>query len=35
VRWFMEDRIRLNENRVEVIDSCVSEIALYSPGLPE
>lgn len=35
VRWFMEDRIRLNENRVEVIDSSVSEIALYSPGLPE
>ncbi len=35
VRWFMEDQIRLNENRVEVIDSSVREIALYSPGLPE
>ena len=35
VRWFMEDKIRLNENRVEVIDSSVSEIALYSPGLPK
>ena len=35
VRWFMEDQIRLNENHVEVIDSSVCEIALYSPGLPE
>ena len=35
VRWFMEDQIRLNENHVEVIDSSVREIALYSPGLPE
>lgn len=35
VRWFMEDRIRLSENRVEIIDSNVNEIALYSPGLPE
>ena len=33
VRWFMEDRIRLNENRVEVIGSSVNEVALYSPGL--
>ena len=35
VRWFMEDRIRLNENHVEVINSGVSKTALYSPGLPE
>jgi phosphoribosylglycinamide formyltransferase-1 len=35
VRWFMEDRIRLNENHVEIIDSSVDQIALYSPGLPE
>lgn len=35
VRWFMEDRIRFTENHVEVIDSSVREIALYSPGLPE
>lgn len=35
VRWFMEDRIRLTENHVEVIDSSVREIVLYSPGLPE
>lgn len=35
VRWFMEDQIRLNENHVEVIDSSVREIVLYSPGLPE
>jgi phosphoribosylglycinamide formyltransferase-1 len=35
VRWFMEDQIRLNDNHVEVIDSSVREIALYSPGLPE
>ncbi len=35
IRWFMEDRIRLGENHVEVIGSRVSEIALYSPELPE
>lgn len=35
VRWFMEDRIRLDGNRIEVIDSSVSVAALYSPGLPE
>jgi phosphoribosylglycinamide formyltransferase-1 len=35
IRWFMEDRIKLSENRVEVINSNVHEIALYSPGLPE
>ncbi|MBS0497325.1 MAG: phosphoribosylglycinamide formyltransferase [Gammaproteobacteria bacterium] len=35
VRWFMEDRIRLDGNRIEVIDSSVSAAALYSPGLPE
>lgn len=35
VRWFMEDRIRLDANQVEIVDSCVNEIALYSPGLPE
>jgi phosphoribosylglycinamide formyltransferase-1 len=35
VRWFMEDRIRLNKNQVEVINSSVNEAVLYSPGLPE
>jgi phosphoribosylglycinamide formyltransferase-1 len=35
VRWFMEDRIRLNENYVEIIDSSVDQTTLYSPGLPE
>ena len=35
VRWFMEDRIKLNKNRVEVIDSSVNEAVLYSPGLPK
>ncbi len=35
VRWFMEDRIKLSENRVEIIDSSVDQTALYSPGLPE
>lgn len=35
VRWFMEDRIKLGENHVEVMDSRVSEAALYSPELPE
>ena len=33
IRWFMEDRIRLNGNCVEVIDSNICETALYSPGL--
>ncbi|SFF11234.1 phosphoribosylglycinamide formyltransferase [Nitrosomonas sp. Nm166] len=33
IRWFMEDRIRLSGNRVEVIDSSICETALYSPGL--
>jgi phosphoribosylglycinamide formyltransferase-1 len=33
VRWFMEDRIRLNGNRIEVLGSSVSDAALYSPGL--
>jgi phosphoribosylglycinamide formyltransferase-1 len=35
VRWFMEGRIRLNGNKVEIAGSRVNEIALYSPGLPE
>ena len=35
VRWFMEDRIRLNGNQVEVTGASVSEVALFSPGLPE
>ncbi len=35
VRWFMEDRIRLNGNQIEVIGSSVSDAALYSPGLAE
>ncbi|SNX60044.1 formyltetrahydrofolate-dependent phosphoribosylglycinamide formyltransferase [Nitrosomonas ureae] len=35
VRWFMEDRIIMNENHVEVLDSSICEITLYSPGLSE
>jgi phosphoribosylglycinamide formyltransferase 1 len=35
VQWFMEDRIRLNNNYVEILDARIDEIALYSPGLPE
>jgi len=35
VQWFMDDRIRLSNNYVEVLDARVDEIALYSPGLPE
>ncbi|QOJ22521.1 MAG: phosphoribosylglycinamide formyltransferase [Gammaproteobacteria bacterium] len=35
VRWFMEDRIRLSGNQIEVIGSSVSDAALYSPGLAE
>ncbi len=35
VRWFMEDRIKLSGNHVEVTNSSVSEITLYSPELPE
>lgn len=34
VRWFMDDCIRLVDNRVEVINSGVNGMALYSPGLP-
>ncbi len=35
VRWFMEDRIRLNGNQVEVIGCSISDAVLYSPGLVE
>ncbi|MBS0298985.1 MAG: phosphoribosylglycinamide formyltransferase [Proteobacteria bacterium] len=35
VRWFMEDRIRLSGNQIEVIGSSISDVALYSPGLAE
>lgn len=35
IRWFMEDRIKLSENHVEVTDSDVNETILYSPGLAE
>ena len=35
VRWYMEDRIRLNGNQIEVIGSSISDVALYSPGLTE
>lgn len=35
VRWFMEDRIRLNGNQVEVIGCSISDAVLYSPGLAE
>lgn len=35
VRWFMQDRIKLVANRVEVIDSSVDETTLLSPGITE
>ena len=35
VRWFMQDRIKLIANRVEVIDSSVDETTLLSPGITE
>ena len=35
VRWFMDDRIRLIGNQIEVLGSSVSGAALYSPGLAE
>ncbi|MCE7913458.1 MAG: phosphoribosylglycinamide formyltransferase [Nitrosomonas sp. PRO4] len=35
VRWFMEDRIILRGNHVEIINSINSGTVLYSPGLPE
>lgn len=35
VQWFMENRIRLEGNRVEITDCYMYEAALYSPGLPE
>lgn len=35
IRWFMEDRIKLSGNHVEVTDSDVNETILYSPGLAE
>lgn len=35
VRWFMDDCIQLVDNRVEVINSGVDGMTLYSPGLPE
>jgi len=35
VRWFMENRIRLNGNQIEVIGSSISDAALYSPGSVE
>jgi len=34
VRWFMEDRVILRGNHVEIINPSNSETALYSPGLP-
>ncbi len=33
VRWFMEDRIKLIANRVEIADSCTDETTLFSPGI--
>lgn len=33
VRWFMEGRLKLSSNRVEVSDSVVDGSILYSPGL--
>lgn len=33
VRWFMEDRLKLSDNSVEVSDADFDESVLYSPGL--
>lgn len=33
VRWFMEDRIRLMANRVDIIDAFIAETTLFSPGM--
>lgn len=35
VQWFMEDRIRLDGNRVEVMACVTHDAAVYSPGLSE
>ena len=33
VRWFMEDRLKLSDNSVEVSDADFDDSVLYSPGL--
>ncbi|MEO6825666.1 MAG: phosphoribosylglycinamide formyltransferase [Nitrosospira sp.] len=33
VRWFMEGRLRISNNHVEVKDAIIDESVLYSPGL--
>jgi len=33
VRWFMEDRLKLSDNSVEVSDADFDDSILYSPGL--
>ena len=33
VRWFMEDRLKISNNHVEVNDAIINDSVLYSPGL--
>lgn len=33
VRWFMEDRIKLTANRVEVTGASIEQTVLFSPGM--
>jgi len=33
IRWFLEDRLKLSHNRVEVSDAATDGAVLYSPGL--
>ena len=33
VRWFMEDRLKISNNHVEVNDAVINDSVLYSPGL--
>jgi phosphoribosylglycinamide formyltransferase-1 len=33
VRWFLEERLQLSPNRVEVSDTATDDAVLYSPGL--
>lgn len=35
VRWFMEDRLKLSYNYVEVDEASFNQTVLYSPGLQE
>jgi phosphoribosylglycinamide formyltransferase 1 len=33
VRWFMEDRLKISNNHVEVNEAIINDSVLYSPGL--